>query len=91
MQSEEFHFIVKSTEFNDLEEKDMKTLASMGNRRFNAMYMARFIANDWDLLELLPHLDGELRSKRRVYVQEKYVNKRWLKLDEQCAQVTADG
>jgi hypothetical protein len=41
----------------------------MGSRRFIVIYMVmvRFIANAWDLLELLPHKDGELRSKRRAY------------------------
>ncbi len=37
--------------------------------RFIAIYMVmvRFIAKDWDLLEQLPHKEGELRSKRRAY------------------------
>lgn len=39
----------------------------MRSRRIIAIYMVRFIANDWDLLELLPHKDGELRSKKRAY------------------------
>jgi len=41
----------------------------MGSRRFIAIYMVmvRFFAKDWDLLKLLPHKDGELRSKRRAY------------------------
>ena len=84
--SEELHFVVKSIATHSFDECDMEVLAAMGNRRCNEHYMARFSVNDWDLLDLPSEMDDGrmlLRSKMRVFVEEKYVHKRWLESDGQ--------